>query len=165
MMSYFVSHLVLLPATSDLHMLHVFLSATYGLVTLCQYQRSSDLPHKVLLSDTCGLLTCNMMCSFVPLVPHWVFLLSTNDLHLPHAVFLPATYDLVTSLLWYQMSSDLPHVAFLPVTSGLPTCRIRSCHLIAVLKIFRQLTCSPLTCHMWSSYLPHVVVLSATYVM
>ena len=136
-----------------------------------------------LLSDTCGLqhdVVCNMMSSFVPLVPHWVFLLSTNDVHLPHAVFLPATYDLVTSLLWYQMSSDLPHVVFLPATlclffvphgffepatSGLPTCRIRSCHLIAVLTIFRQLTCHPLKCHMWSSYLPHVVVLSATYVL
>ena len=119
MMSYFVSYLVLLPATSDLHMLHaVFLSATYGLVTLCQYHRSSDLPHIVLLSDTCGLLTCNMMSSFVP---HWVFLLSTNDLHLPHAVFLPATYDLVTSLLWYQMSSDLPHVVSLPATYGFVT--------------------------------------------
>ena len=140
MKSYFVSHLVLLPATSDLHMLHaVFLSATYGLVTLCRYRRSSDLPHIVLLSDTCGLLTCNMMSSFVPLVPHWVFLLSTNDLHLPHAVFLPATYDLLTSLLWYQMSSDLPHVAFLPVTLCL------------------------LLCHMGFSNLPQAVFLPAAY--
>ena len=138
MMSYFVSHLVLSPATSDPHKLHaIFLSVTY--VTLCQYQRSSDLPHIVLLSDTCGLLTCNMMSSFVPLVPHWVLLLSTNNLHLPHAVFLPATYDLVTSLLWYQMSSDLSHVTFLPVTLCL------------------------LLCHMGSSNLPQAVFLPAAY--
>ena len=49
--------------------------------------------------------------------------------------------------------ATLPHGFFEPATSGLPTCCIRSCHLIAVLKVFP-------TTH--NSYVPHVVFLPAT---
>ena len=89
-------------------------------------------------------------------------------------VFWPATGSPLTCHMW---SSYLQHDVFFCVTLGLLTCHKRSshttcclfashiwfCHLMPVPNIFWPATYSPLTWHMWSSYLQHDVFFCATW--